>query len=306
MFNGQSPAFGSQQFGWQRPQPQSPAAQPQQWFPWVNNGQATPAPQQQLQGPFNAQPTNKPMGNPWEGPAQSPWGQQPQPGQMPDIPQQQFAFAAMPREEQPRGMTGGEFLQQMAGAHLGNFMGAGQRVADAVNSGYGILQQSMTNAADRQERARELRARERMMSQLTRALLGGGGMNGGEIRDTASPLRVGNGTVTTNITAQPLSMADILRADDNVRNTPVGNYDPTRTFQPGAQGELNQMMLGRLRQVAPNVERSFTDQNSQFARDIQGARSQQFQGLGGLLAAMQGDQVSRQGRNARLLAGMIG
>ncbi len=221
---------------------------------------------------------------------------------VPPVPEQQMMFAPAGMGGQQAQPRGGNIMEYLAGMQLANGLGGAQRVADSINGSFGALQQSMTNAADRQERAAERKMRERMFNQLARAL----GMGGGDsISDTASPLRVGGNTVTTNITAQPLSMADILRADDSVRNTPVGNYDGVRMYPPGAQGELNQLMQGDVRANAPNVERVMSDQNAQFGRDIQGARSSQFMGLGGLLAALQGDRIARQGQNVRALMGMI-
>lgn len=125
------------------------------------------------------------------------------------------------------------------------------------------------------------------------------------LRDTNSGLRVG-GHVSTNITAQPLTLGQILRADNSIRNTAVENNSPTRQVTPEQQAELNQLMAGRLREIAPNIERDMTAANGGLRMAIEGARSGQFQGLAQLMNALQGDRIARQGANVRTLMQMIG
>lgn len=208
-----------------------------------------------------------------------------------------------------------ELSAMFAGNHLRDFANAPQNLVDTVNRGNVMLGMNMGSYNDRvaqqndQRLALEaIRSRERMFQDMSRALLGGGagGMGGfGQgVRDTNSGLQVGGGQVSTNINAQPLRLADILGADNAVRNTAVQHNSPVRPVSPEQQAELNQLMAGRLREIAPNVERALIDENTPFKLAIQQGRGQQFQGLASLLNGMRGDEISRQGQNIRTLMGM--
>lgn len=229
-----------------------------------------------------------------------------------------MTFMGIPRQPIPyRHPSAGynELSAMFAGNHLRNFSRAPQDLVESVDLGNEMLRENMGNYNDRiaqgndQRLALEsIRSRERMFDQMSRALLGGGagGMGGfGQgVRDTNSGLQVGNGQVSTNINAQPLRLADILGADNAVRNTAVQHNSPVRPVSPEQQAELNQLMAGRLREIAPNVERGLIDENTPFKLAIQQGRGQQFQGLASLLNGMRGDEISRQGQNIRTLMGM--
>ena len=229
----------------------------------------------------------------------------PENGPPPAFPPMMFGYR-MPRQTGTHfGNLGANFLGNLAVNQLGNFLGAADRVASDINAGMGGLQRAMTNAANRQMFADQMRQRERMFNRLTSAMFGGGGQLNG-ISDTASNLRVGGPNVTTNITAQPLGLSQILQADNEMRNSPLGNYSPGRTVSPQAQGELNQLLRAQARDMVPNAERALIDANEPFARDIQSARSNQFLGLGGLLSNLQSDQIDNQARNLPYLLQMMG
>ena len=225
-------------------------------------------------------------------------------GQMPPFPPMMFGFRSPHQYGNHLGNVGANFLGNLAVNQLGGFFGAADRVANDVNAGMSGLQTAMTNAANRQMLSESMRQRERMFNRLAASLLGGSRMNG--IADTASNLQVGGPSVSTNITAQPLSLSQILQADNQMRNSPLTNYSPGRSVSPQAQGELNQLLRSQVRDMAPNAERALIDANEPFARDIQAARSNQFLGLGQLLAGLQGDQIENQARNLPYLLQMLG
>jgi hypothetical protein len=285
--------------------PYFPGNRPQQFQQYsMNTRQPIYFEQPYLNAPAGANVQQQPQQQPQQQGQQPQQLPQPQQGQMPPNYLQIFGFRSPEYRGTHLGNAGSNFLNSLAVNQLGNFFGAADRVADSVNSGYDALRQSMTNAAERQMFRQTMNQRERMFNRLSAALLGGGGGMGG-IYDTNSNLRVGSPSVSTNITARPLSMSSILSADNQMRNSPLQNYSPGRNMSPQGQMELNQLLQAQVRDSVPNAERALIDANEPFARSVQSARSNQFASLASLLTSLQGDQIDNRARNLPYLLQMM-